>query len=165
MNGLDFDHRVRRPWANDPAFYVTVFASESDQPAREGHCARGSIELWQHTLPARRAGAARSGAALRAIPPLLGRAGEPGRGGRDLWIHGARRVSSRAQSWSGSRPLAGDGPGGDVEADIEPASAATEGFAGWLDAEAAAQDRAVRHRRRQLRLVSPARPALALHVA
>ena len=46
MNGLDFDHRVLRPWANDPAFYVTVFASESDQPAREGHYARGSLELW-----------------------------------------------------------------------------------------------------------------------
>ena len=26
-NGLDFDHRVLRPWANDPAFYVTVFDS------------------------------------------------------------------------------------------------------------------------------------------
>ena len=24
MNGLDFDHRVLRPWANNPAFYVTV---------------------------------------------------------------------------------------------------------------------------------------------
>ena len=35
MNGLDFDHRVLRPWANNPAFYVTVFTSESDQPARE----------------------------------------------------------------------------------------------------------------------------------
>src|SRR5205823_13157738 len=25
MNGLDFDHRVLRPWARNPAFYVTVF--------------------------------------------------------------------------------------------------------------------------------------------
>ena len=30
MNGLDFDHRVLRPWANNPAFYVTVFLDESD---------------------------------------------------------------------------------------------------------------------------------------
>src|SRR5687768_13334395 len=36
MNGLDFDHRVLAPWSNNPAFYVTVFRSESDQPAREG---------------------------------------------------------------------------------------------------------------------------------
>src|SRR5262245_990951 len=32
MNGLDFDHRVLQPWANNPAFYVTVFPGESDQP-------------------------------------------------------------------------------------------------------------------------------------
>src|SRR5438105_14716830 len=36
MDGLDFDHRVLRPWANNPAFYVTVFADQSDQAAREG---------------------------------------------------------------------------------------------------------------------------------
>ncbi|HEY3125257.1 MAG TPA: hypothetical protein VGK70_14495, partial [Thermoanaerobaculia bacterium] len=24
MNGLDFDHRVLKPWASNPAFYVTV---------------------------------------------------------------------------------------------------------------------------------------------
>ena len=42
MNGLDFDHRVLAPWANNPAFYVTVFAEESDQPAREGPFAAGS---------------------------------------------------------------------------------------------------------------------------
>src|SRR4030095_11126531 len=47
MNGLDFDHRVIRPWANDPSFYVTLFSDESDQPAREGHNARGSLELWK----------------------------------------------------------------------------------------------------------------------
>src|SRR5262245_56017712 len=33
MNGLDFDLRVRKPWATNPAFYVTVFPSQSDQPA------------------------------------------------------------------------------------------------------------------------------------
>jgi hypothetical protein len=30
MNGLDFDHRVLRPWATNPAFYVTVFPQQSD---------------------------------------------------------------------------------------------------------------------------------------
>lgn len=32
MNGLDFDHRVLRPWARDPAFYSVVIDSESDTP-------------------------------------------------------------------------------------------------------------------------------------
>ncbi|MEO6444398.1 MAG: hypothetical protein ABIP66_04485, partial [Gemmatimonadaceae bacterium] len=49
MNGLDFDHRVLRPWANNPAFYVTVFTDQSDQPAREGPFARGAVELWSYT--------------------------------------------------------------------------------------------------------------------
>ena len=32
MNGLDFNLRVLRPWARDPAFYVNVFSSRSDIP-------------------------------------------------------------------------------------------------------------------------------------
>ena len=51
MNGLEFDHRVRQPWATNPAFYVTIFPDESDQPAREGPFAEGSVELWSYTFP------------------------------------------------------------------------------------------------------------------
>src|SRR3990172_2917102 len=51
MNGLEFDHRVLQPWANNPAFYVTVFPSESDQPAREGPFAYGAAELWAYSVP------------------------------------------------------------------------------------------------------------------
>jgi len=29
MSGLDFDHRVRKPWANNPAFYVMMFTLPS----------------------------------------------------------------------------------------------------------------------------------------
>ena len=36
MNGLDFNLRVLRPWARDPAFYVNVWSSRSDVPSREG---------------------------------------------------------------------------------------------------------------------------------
>src|SRR5947208_32151 len=28
LAGLDFDHRILKPWANNPAFYVTVFTEE-----------------------------------------------------------------------------------------------------------------------------------------
>jgi hypothetical protein len=51
MNGLDFDHRVLRPWARNPAFYVMVFPNRSDQPAREGPHAAGALELWSYTFP------------------------------------------------------------------------------------------------------------------
>ena len=87
MNGLDFDHRVLRPWANDPAFYVTVFGSESDQPAREGHYARGSLELWQHALP----------------PDPAERSGDP-----DARSARSRRCSSRlGGTWSGRAATSG----------------------------------------------------------
>src|SRR5437588_12194727 len=71
MNGLDFDHRVLRPWARDPAFYVTVFDEQSDQPAREGHQAYGSIELWKVRFPLARDDAADLAARLSPIPALL----------------------------------------------------------------------------------------------
>src|SRR5437868_444833 len=71
MNGLDFDHRVLRPWANNPAFYVTVFLDRSDQPAREGPHAYGSVETWRYTFPLTKERAAEMHAALRMIPKLL----------------------------------------------------------------------------------------------
>ena len=51
VNGLDFDQRVLKPWANNPAFYVTFFPEESDQPKREGPFAEGAVELWSYKLP------------------------------------------------------------------------------------------------------------------
>ena len=57
MNGLDFDHRVLKPWARNPAFYVTLYTDESDQPAREGPFASGGVELHvlHAVLPTRQA--------------------------------------------------------------------------------------------------------------
>ena len=39
MHGMDFNHRVLRPWARDPAFYTTVWTEQSDTPAH----AKGTI--------------------------------------------------------------------------------------------------------------------------
>jgi len=64
MNGLDFDHRVHRPWARNPAFYVTVFLSQSDQPAREGpHVGEGGVERVQRGRRRAQRDAALDGAA------------------------------------------------------------------------------------------------------
>ena len=43
MNGLDFDLRVRQPWARDPSFYATVFGERSDVPQHEGPTAAPAI--------------------------------------------------------------------------------------------------------------------------
>src|ERR1700743_3364948 len=36
MNAFDCNLRVLRPWARDPAFYVSVWSARTDVPLREG---------------------------------------------------------------------------------------------------------------------------------
>ncbi|HEX9580260.1 MAG TPA: hypothetical protein VF970_04065, partial [Gemmatimonadales bacterium] len=86
MNGLDFDHRVLRPWARNPAFYVQVFPSQSDVPAREGPHAAGAIELWTYRFPLDAQSAATLAAQLGTIPPMLTQARiNLVEDARDLW--------------------------------------------------------------------------------
>ena len=42
MNGYDFNHRVLKPWARDPAFYKSIWMSRSDVPAHEGPTHHGT---------------------------------------------------------------------------------------------------------------------------
>ena len=51
LNGLDFAHRVTRPWTNDPAFYVWYYPSPTDVPEREGPNMHGAIELPRFVWP------------------------------------------------------------------------------------------------------------------
>jgi Bacterial protein of unknown function (DUF885) len=140
MNGLDFDHRVLRPWANDPAFYVTVFASESDQPAREGHYARGSLELWDHAWPLDAPSVADIRLRLGAIPPLLDQARRNLVGsGRDLWTYGARLVRAQGGTLERLGARLPDPVLADLRRDVGQAQAATESFASWLDVEASSK--------------------------
>ena len=149
MNGLDFDHRVRRPWASNPAFYVTVFPSRSDQPAREGPFALGAVEVWAYTFPLSPADAERMRAGLRTIPKLLEQAKTnltgDGQGPVDL-----RRAQHQAAE-RGPRQLAArltDAPD-PLKSDVRRANEATDAFAAWLDVARGVQDRPVRRRHRR----------------
>ena len=51
MNGLDFDHRVLRPWSRNPCFYSVYYRSPSDVPALEGPWRYGTLCLWKYTFP------------------------------------------------------------------------------------------------------------------
>jgi Bacterial protein of unknown function (DUF885) len=140
MNGLEFDHRVLRPWAGNPAFYVTVFSSESDQPAREGPLARGAVELWKYDFPLSAAAVTEIGEGLRIIPGLLDQARTNLVGtGRDLWIWGARSV--RAQSADLRDFIARlDAANAALQTEAERAREATDRFADWLEAESESKD-------------------------
>jgi Bacterial protein of unknown function (DUF885) len=136
MNGLDFDHRVLRPWANNPSFYVTVFFDQSDQPAREGPHAHGAIELWKYTFPLSAERASEVEAALRIIPRLLEQARKNLVGkGRDLWIYGTKDVRDQSSSLTRLATMVANVPG-ELKSDIARAKEATDGFVEWLEAQA-----------------------------
>jgi hypothetical protein len=139
LAGLDFDHRVLKPWANNPAFYVTVFSEESDQPAREGPFAWGAVELWTYPIPLTSERARQMDSGIRAIPGLLAQAKINLTGnGRDLWIAGSKSV--RQQSADLARLVSRlTADAGDLKADVEKARRATDDFAAWLDSQAASK--------------------------
>jgi hypothetical protein len=139
MNGLEFDHRVLQPWANNPAFYVTVFTEESDQPAREGPFAWGAAELWTCKYPLGAKQAARLDSRIRAIPTLLAQAKTNLVGkGRDLWTYGTKSIREQSAALA---QLATQVAGirGKLPANVARAKDATDAFAAWLDSEAASK--------------------------
>jgi len=135
MNGLDFDHRVLRPWEKNPAFYVSLFTSQSDQPAREGPHAFGPIELWTYQFPLAPDRAADLGARLRTVHVLL----EQARGNlvgtaRDLWTMGIREIKQQASDLNAlAARVAGNAA---LVSEVQRAREATEQFRAWLEQQA-----------------------------
>ena len=98
MNGLDFNLRVLRPWARDPAFYVTVLPERSDVPLREGPIAYPSIELYNYHFPLSAAAQQQLTSALGTIPGLLAQAkgNLKDSNARDLWIYGQQELRNQS---------------------------------------------------------------------
>ena len=135
MNGLDFDHRVLRPWARDPAFYSMVVDSESDTPLKEGPVIAGAIELWRLSFPLKGEALAELRASLQSIPSVL----EQARGNlvgdaRDLWQLGI--WSQQGQSAILTDLAERVGPAHpELLPDIEAARRAVDAFGEWLELE------------------------------
>ena len=132
MNGLDFDHRVRKPWVRDPAFYVMIYAAQSDVPAHEGSTIHGWIDLWTYEYPLSPADAAELAGRIEAIPPLLDQArGNLTGNARDLWTAGFRSFDGQKADLEA---LATEvrGTSARLDAAIAGAIAATEQFRAWL---------------------------------
>ena len=140
MNGLDFDHRVLKPWAANPAFYVTVFPEQSDQPAREGPLAYGAVEVWRYRFPLTPDQADQMHARIHAIPPLLDQARRNLVGtGRDLWVFGARSIRQQSADLARLVSAVGD-TFANLKADVQRAKEATDAFAAWLDQQSASKN-------------------------
>ncbi len=98
MNGLDFDLRVRRPWARDPSFYATVIGERSDVPQHEGVTAWPTLDLYAYAFPLTRADQKTLTCALAAVPPLLAQAKLNLRdsNARDLWVYSVRTLHDQS---------------------------------------------------------------------
>lgn len=136
MNGLDFDHRIRRPWARDPAYYVMIYPSQSDVPAHEGPVIHGWIDLWTYEYPLSADAAAELAERIGAIPAVLEQARVNLTGNAaDLWMAGLR--SFRGQSADLERfgqRVAGTSEA--LDAAIVAAREASDAFHDWLEEQA-----------------------------
>ncbi|MDX1462045.1 MAG: hypothetical protein R3359_03235 [Marinirhabdus sp.] len=98
MNGYDFNRRVLKPWARDPAFYKSVWTYKSDVPAHEGPTHHAVTELWSYQFPLSEEEKNRLINDLAVIPPLYDQATKNLTGNaRDLWITGIRDIKEQAE--------------------------------------------------------------------
>lgn len=136
MNGFDFNLRVLRPWARDPAYYQSIWTAQSDTPAHEGPTHHAVVELWTYVFPLSAADENRLAGELRTIPSLLKQAQRNLTGNaRDLWITGTGTMQEQIADLADlARRTSGSGPA--LKAAIADASAATATFVSWLESQA-----------------------------
>lgn len=140
MNGYDFNHRILKPWARDPAYYKSLWMARSDVPAHEGPTHHATTEIWTYDFPLSAAEKKRLLTDLAVIPSLNRQARINLVGNaRDLWITGIRDIRSQSSnltallSWEG---IQGDQ---DLESAIEAAIASTDELVNWLEQQAGAK--------------------------
>jgi len=148
MNGLDFNLRVLRPWARDPAFYVNIFPSRSDIPWREGPVPYPEIELYNYHFPLDADAQKDLTTKLGMIPALLAEAKENlmASNARDLWVYGEEELRNQSQTLASLeagtltvRTLAEhqqadlSGTSQELRAAVAGARRATDEFVAWLE--------------------------------
>lgn len=155
MNGLEFDLRVLRPWARDPAFYVRIWGSRTDVPLREGPIADDEIALYLYRWPLSAADQHELAAKIGAVPALYAEAREnlKDSNARDLWVYGAQELREqsetlksleagtlRAQGLESVQHADLTGASAELRTSIENARKATDEFVAWLEKLAPAKN-------------------------
>jgi hypothetical protein len=140
MNGLDFDHRVLRPWKRDPAFYAVITTYEPDVPAREGPEIFNVLYLPEYSFPLQGEQKDAFQDKLAAIPKILAQAKTNlTAGGKDLWFFGIRQKEREISALASlSKRLAADNP--DLVPAADRAGQAVGEFKLWLEGEHESMD-------------------------
>jgi len=135
MNGLDFDHRVRKPWANNPAYYVMMFTSQSDVPAHEGPVIHTWIDTWEYEYPLSAEDSEELAGRFGIVPALL----EEARGnlvgpGHDLWRLGVGSIRAQSRDLAAYRAQV-VGTSADLDGALQQAIVATDEFGDWVESQ------------------------------
>ena len=137
MNGFDFNHRILKPWARDPAFYKSVWMEKSDVPAHEGPTHHAVTELWTYNIPLSKDEEARLVADLSVIAPLMKQAQTNLIGNaRDLWIAGIRDIRQQKVNLDYIQGITTGHASKELKNTIAEASAATDELVSWLEEQA-----------------------------
>ena len=137
MNGLDFDHRVMRPWERDPAFYKTLWMDRSDVPAHEGPTHAAILDLWKYSFPLTAENKDELLRQLRVIKPLNEQAKTNLTGNaNDLWIAGIRDIKTQSRDLQSMLALPGVNDDADLARVIQEATQSTDELAQWLEQQA-----------------------------
>ncbi|MGZ4731493.1 MAG: DUF885 family protein [Terriglobales bacterium] len=148
MNGLDFNLRVLRPWARDPAFYVSIWSSRSDVPSREGPVPYPEIQLYNYRFPLDAEAQKDLTAKIGMIPAFLAEAKEnlKASNARDLWVYGEEELRNQSRTLAAFEAgtltvhtlaehqhadLSGASP--ELRAAVTSALTATDEFVAWLE--------------------------------
>ena len=125
MNGLEFAHRVLRPWSKDPCFYLQSHGSA-------GPLIEGAVEIPQ-ALPMPREKLARFSSQIRAVPKIFEQAKQNlTEGARDLATIALWDVKDESEMY---RTLADwlRGYHPELTSDVLKAKAAVEDYGLWLE--------------------------------
>jgi hypothetical protein len=140
MNGLDFDHRVMRPWERDPAFYKTLYMERSDVPAHEGPTHAAIVDVWKYTFPLAPESKSKLVSQLRVIATLNEEAKMNLTGNaKDLWIAGIRDIKTQSKDLESILSMPGVSEQQDVVTVVKEAIASTNDLATWLEKESASK--------------------------
>ena len=133
MNGLDFDHRVLRPWSRMPSFYVFVTDSQPDVPLREGPEIFALLDIWRSEFPLAAKDRTEVSAKLRAVPAVLAQAKKNlVEEAKDLWTLGIQAMKEESAILDNlAKLLAKHHP--EMVPEAERAKAAVAEFCAWLD--------------------------------
>ncbi len=132
MNGLDFAHRVKKPWSRDPAFYCWFFSYPTDVPEREGPNAFGAVEYDYYQKPLSADDAAQIAEQLKKGPALFEQAKINLTGNaRDLWVLSERSIRSQSNDLEQFAAfMEADYP--DLAAAARELKAASDEYADWV---------------------------------